>query len=637
MTNVRIAQLTQLVYDNQLVRKRTDTIYVCTDSHNIYFGFDLIFQEDDYKIMLIDYDEFTIRLTAYGPSGSETISITEYQTTNQAVQAIKELVEYAYRLVGNINSSGITQDLLIANNLGNVYNVTEPFDVTNENKNLFVDSVQLGRYPQNSKILVTNAGTEENPIYKFNISAQGTGGGGNSGGGSSINVKPDWNALPGSDAEILNKPNIPSKTSELTNDSGYLTQEADPTVPSWAKQNSKPNYNLDEVSDGNTRKIPTNISDLNNDSGFTANIGTITSVKMNGSTVSSNGEADLGIVITSHQDISGKADKVSNATSGDLAGLDNNGNLTDSGVSPSNIAYIGSSQSSLITPLNPEFASNKKSTLNGYETSEQYYPNMKALFDALGKWGVVSQTLTKNYVSGSASNGIYITTSNPICGLIPNSFIDIVTEQGAVFNNITGYFELNGITDIAYDEMRTIYASITGYGITSVTSIYGSSYNARTNFPIFRGASITYYNHTTFYTKYIGYENSMTEILSLCPDGNTVYFFASGANNSSKNYALREIKGIMGCDNINGTPYFRGDAYNNFPMLESFRFKNLHGTVKFIGMPRLTNETIAYSISNATSAATTITVDSAVYDRASVDPEVQSALANKTNVTLASA
>jgi hypothetical protein len=43
--------------------------------------------------------------------------------------------------------------------------------------------------------------------------------------------------------------------------------------------------------------------------GATANIGTITSVKMNGSTVSSGGEADLGTVITAHQDISGKADK----------------------------------------------------------------------------------------------------------------------------------------------------------------------------------------------------------------------------------------------------------------------------------------------------------------------------------------
>ncbi|MGM9968911.1 MAG: hypothetical protein ACI35S_00775, partial [Anaeroplasma sp.] len=58
--------------------------------------------------------------------------------------------------------------------------------------------------------------------------------------------------------------------------------------------------------------IPTKVSDLENDSGFTTNTGTVTSVavKMNGSTkgtITSSGTIDLGTVITSHQDISGKA------------------------------------------------------------------------------------------------------------------------------------------------------------------------------------------------------------------------------------------------------------------------------------------------------------------------------------------
>lgn len=35
-------------------------------------------------------------------------------------------------------------------------------------------------------------------------------------------------------------PPIPSKTSDLDNDSGYLTSETDPTVPSWAKQQNPP-------------------------------------------------------------------------------------------------------------------------------------------------------------------------------------------------------------------------------------------------------------------------------------------------------------------------------------------------------------------------------------------------------------
>lgn len=42
-------------------------------------------------------------------------------------------------------------------------------------------------------------------------------------------------------------------------------------------------------------------------------------------------------VLKTHQDISGKADKVSGATNGNLAGLDANGNLTDSGVAKTDI------------------------------------------------------------------------------------------------------------------------------------------------------------------------------------------------------------------------------------------------------------------------------------------------------------
>ena len=40
---------------------------------------------------------------------------------------------------------------------------------------------------------------------------------------------------------------IPTKVSDLTNDSGFLTSETDPTVPSWAKQQNKPSYTASEV------------------------------------------------------------------------------------------------------------------------------------------------------------------------------------------------------------------------------------------------------------------------------------------------------------------------------------------------------------------------------------------------------
>ena len=63
---------------------------------------------------------------------------------------------------------------------------------------------------------------------------------------------------------------IPSKTSDLTNDSGFLTSETDPTVPSWAKAQTKPTYTATEVGalPANTQ-IPSKTSDLTNDSNFT--------------------------------------------------------------------------------------------------------------------------------------------------------------------------------------------------------------------------------------------------------------------------------------------------------------------------------------------------------------------------------
>lgn len=43
--------------------------------------------------------------------------------------------------------------------------------------------------------------------------------------GAEANVNADWNAATG-DAAILNKPNIPTSTSDLTNDSGFITSAA---------------------------------------------------------------------------------------------------------------------------------------------------------------------------------------------------------------------------------------------------------------------------------------------------------------------------------------------------------------------------------------------------------------------------
>lgn len=65
------------------------------------------------------------------------------------------------------------------------------------------------------------------------------------------------------------KSDIPTKTSDLTNDSGFITQETDPTVPSWAKAAQKPSYTAAEVGAlPDTTVLPTKVSDLTNDAGY---------------------------------------------------------------------------------------------------------------------------------------------------------------------------------------------------------------------------------------------------------------------------------------------------------------------------------------------------------------------------------
>lgn len=66
-----------------------------------------------------------------------------------------------------------------------------------------------------------------------------------------------------------NNSDIPTKVSDLQNDTGFISTETDPTVPTWAKAATKPSYTATEVGalPANT-SIPSKTSDLTNDSGF---------------------------------------------------------------------------------------------------------------------------------------------------------------------------------------------------------------------------------------------------------------------------------------------------------------------------------------------------------------------------------
>ena len=131
-------------------------------------------------------------------------------------------------------------------------------------------------------------------------------------------VSANWEAVDFS-GDYRDLTNTPQNVSDFNNDAGYLTSftETDPTVPAWAKAQTKPSYNFSEI--GST---PTTIAGYG-----------ITDAKI------ANGVITLGSnTITPVTDVSGKADKATT-----LAGY----GITDAKIANGTIT-LGSST---ITPV----------------------------------------------------------------------------------------------------------------------------------------------------------------------------------------------------------------------------------------------------------------------------------------------
>lgn len=235
-----------------------------------------------------------------------------------------------------------------------------------------VPNIQIGETtttPPSSSASVVNIGTELNPILNFSIpqgsagadakingvntlsieagtnitldqegstlTINSTGGSGGTSDYTDLTNKPSINNVILSGNKSLNdlgiqpagnyalESEIPTKTSDLTNDSGFITgyTETDPTVPSHVKNitqanitswNNKSDFSGNYNDLTNKPTIPSEVTETTvSNWGFTKNIGTITGITMNGASKGTSGVVDLGTVITSHQDISGKANKIS--------------------------------------------------------------------------------------------------------------------------------------------------------------------------------------------------------------------------------------------------------------------------------------------------------------------------------------
>lgn len=221
---------------------------------------------------------------------------------------------------------------------------------------------------------------------------------------------------------------------------------------------------------------------------------------------------------------------------------------------------------------------------------------------------------------------------------------DLYISAGAKYNEATGYYELNGLTDITEEQMRAIY---TQWQKDVGTASHNTGWltlppNMRTNLPsLYRADLISALSNC------IG--GSSVEVLCIAEQSNDtrVMYVAStqavAQNNMPK---LRRVIGIWRY-NDNNPSHFNfsyGQPFGKCPLLEEIRMARINKSHTFAVSPNLSKESVQYMIENANppsgaaAGSIAITLHPTAYARLKDDADIVAALEAKGGViTLVSA
>ena len=210
---------------------------------------------------------------------------------------------------------------------------------------------------------------------------------------------------------------------------------------------------------------------------------------------------------------------------------------------------------------------------------------------------------------------------------------NLYVKVGAKWNAKTGFWELNGLTDITNEQMLTIYIETNNFLMyqSDMKACYCFS-KCRTNIP-----NIPYLSSvgrlqngwTDFFR-----QSSNIEVI-VFKSIYTIYFKPSTLNGVFFNcFNLRVIDGIL---DVSKCIKEKSSDFVNCGKLESVKLYKLNYSIGLTSCKMLSSESVQYMIENATDATITITLHPEAYDRAIADAGVQTALTNKTNVSLAKA
>ena len=212
---------------------------------------------------------------------------------------------------------------------------------------------------------------------------------------------------------------------------------------------------------------------------------------------------------------------------------------------------------------------------------------------------------------------------------------DLYISAGAVYNERTGFYELNGLTDITEEEMRKIYKYV---GTPQGTAAFAYS-KGRTNFPM-----PGMYNGTLFSTMFYSCPN--LEVVYLgnrqiwTGDYLTPYIDVVGNNSFYLCSKLRKIYGKLSCIG----PIDWDLTFGECLALEEVRIYHLNSSIKLSWSSNLSKESVLYMITNANppsgaaAGSITITLHPTAYARLKDDADIVAALEAKGGIiTLVSA
>lgn len=210
---------------------------------------------------------------------------------------------------------------------------------------------------------------------------------------------------------------------------------------------------------------------------------------------------------------------------------------------------------------------------------------------------------------------------------------DCYISAGAVYNEATGFYELNGLTDITEEEMRVIYK----YAGTPQAKAAFAYSKARTNLPM-----PGMYNGSVYGTMFYGCPNLEVACLGNKQSSPTSYdvppVYTEGNNCF---YLCKKLKKIYG-KIYQGNDW--GLTFGECLALEEVRIAELYSSIELSWSPNLSKESVQYMITNAkplSGAAVgsiAITLHPTAYARLKDDADIVAALEAKEGiVTLVSA